>query len=69
MDGIPIIPEPAELSDAELTALQAKKRQERLDRCAKRIQAVCEEENCVIDVSVLIEQGKITPIIKIVSGA
>ena len=69
MDGSPIISEPAELSDAELTALQAKKRQERIDRCAARIQAVCEEENCTIDVSMLIEQGKITPIIKIISGA
>jgi hypothetical protein len=69
MDGSPIIPEPAELSDAELTTLQTKKRQERIDRCAARIQAVCEEENCVIDVSMLIEQGKITPIIKIISGA
>ena len=58
-----------EISDAELAALTAQKRQERIDRCAARIQAVCEEENCTIDVSMLIEQGKVTPIIKIVSGA
>lgn len=58
-----------ELSDAELAALQAKKKQERIDRCAARIRAVCEEESCTIDVSMLIEQGKITPIIKIVSVA
>lgn len=58
-----------ELSDTELGEMQARKRQERIDRCAARIQAVCEEESCTIDVSMLIEHNKITPIIKIVSGA
>ena len=58
---------PEEISDTALAALLAKKRQTRIDRCAQGIQAVLDAENCVIDVSVLLTENKITPIIKIIS--
>lgn len=55
-----------ELSDAELTELQTKKRQERIDRCTQRIAELLEEENCTLDVSVELTMRGVSPKITVI---
>jgi len=43
-----------ELSDKEIASLQGKKKQERIKRCAEKLQALLKEENCELDVSVVV---------------
>lgn len=43
-----------ELSDREIAEIQGKKKQARIRRCAEKLQALLKEENCELDVSVVV---------------
>lgn len=50
---------PIELNDAEIKALQEKKRLEKVDRCRVRVQKVLDEEGCVIDAFSIVRTNEI----------
>lgn len=56
-----------ELTDAEMQAALEKKKQERIERCGKRIQAILAEENCNLTAEVILRTNQVIPNIIIVS--
>ena len=59
--------EKTELSSEELQALVAQKVKERTDRCTRRIAELLDEENCTLDVSVVLTVRGMVPQVAVIS--
>lgn len=56
-----------EITKKEAEQILIKKRQEKIDECSKKVQGILDEYNCTVEVAMVIELNKVTPIVKIIS--